>query len=91
MQPRSSRFSVASREFIPFSAYNSSASDFGDPLVPSPLIEVGPWGEYETAEGRIYYFNKVTGESTWERFDQENKLHLLKKKNLIKRKTMIFK
>uniref|UniRef100_A0A5S6QKE0 WW domain-containing protein n=1 Tax=Trichuris muris TaxID=70415 RepID=A0A5S6QKE0_TRIMR len=43
----------------------------GSPSVATPAVaEESPWSEHKTDDGRIFYYNKVTQQSSWEKPDE---------------------
>ncbi|EPB76032.1 FF domain protein [Ancylostoma ceylanicum] len=40
------------------------------PQAQAPTTQECPWTKHETAEGRVYYYNKITKESSWNKPDE---------------------
>ncbi|WKX99060.1 hypothetical protein Q1695_014157 [Nippostrongylus brasiliensis] len=40
------------------------------PQAQAPAAQDCPWTKHETAEGRVYYYNKITKESSWNKPDE---------------------
>ncbi|KIH63827.1 FF domain protein [Ancylostoma duodenale] len=40
------------------------------PQAQAPATQECPWTKHETAEGRVYYYNKITKESSWNKPDE---------------------